>query len=99
MCVNEEVESMKYLKQSLEVGDVLKLGELTNVKIGSSTQGVSLEAISQGEESEYVVLKTSDLQRGEEVDVHPDVEVLGLSDGQGIAGQSLWYVIPKEVYQ
>ncbi|ERJ07079.1 hypothetical protein HLRTI_000937 [Halorhabdus tiamatea SARL4B] len=89
---------MRYLKQGLEVGEEIEFGELNHVELKSSSGGVALEAISQGEEEPHVILKESGLDRGESIDLHEDAKLLGLSSGNSFVGSSVWYALPRSVY-
>ena len=89
---------MRYLKQGIEVGQKIELGQLSHVELKSSSGGVAIEAISRGDEDEYVILKESGLDGGESVDLHEDAKILGVSSGNSFVGNSLYYCLPVEVY-
>ena len=90
---------MRYLKQGIDVGEKIELGQLSNVKLKSSSGGVAIEAISRGEVDEYIILKEGGLNGGESFDLHEDAKLLGVSSGNSFVGNSLWYCLPVEAYQ
>ncbi|WP_229121035.1 hypothetical protein [Halapricum desulfuricans] len=85
------------IKTGIEVGDVLKFGELSHIKLDSG-HGTSLRAISHGEEQEYVLLTEPNAPEKDELDLHDDSVVLGFVSGQGVMSETLWYGIPRSVY-
>jgi len=89
---------MRYLKQGIDVGKKIELGQLSHVELNSSNGGVMIEAISRGDEDTYVILKESGLDRGESIDLHEDAKVLGVVSVNSFVGNSLYYCIPVEVY-
>lgn len=90
---------MKRIDTGIDVGDTIVLGEsLSHVDVDTNGYGVSLEALSEGEESEYVVLKETNVQHKDEIDLHPQSRILGFVNGSGVMEDSLIYCVPKSVY-
>lgn len=85
---------MRVTDTTVSAGDVIELGETVETV---DLEGSHLRAVTSGPSNEHVVLREP-LNDGDTLDVPRESVVLGVTDGPGMASDTLLVAVPTGCY-